>query len=337
MNPKVRSTLSIAALALGLFGLVLLALILAKVAPSAAIERVFKGALGSPGAISGSLREASPLLLAGLGVFIALRAGLFNIGVEGQFIIGALVSAIVPHQIKGPAGIAAAIGLGTLAGALWAWPAAWIRVHRGGHEVITTIMLNNIAVFFTSAMISGPFKAPKLDDPSTVPLTAAMRIPNLKLPGGIEIGASLIVGAVLSLIVGYWISRTVKGFEHKAVGANESSAKFAGINSSRVRVRAFCWSGALAGLAGAMHLLCFEGRFYQNFSPGYGFDALGVALLSGGATLGLLPAALFFGALNKGQTSLALLGVPRGLTGILLGSLIMVFAAVRYREARRNG
>jgi general nucleoside transport system permease protein len=298
--------------------------------------QLFKGAFGSPAAITGTLKEASPLLILGAAVFLALKAGLFNIGAEGQFVVGACVGAITMIAIGGVLGVLVGCLAGAIAGGLWALPAGWIRAYRNGHEVITTIMLNSIAVLLTKWLVSGPFVDAKQGGATTVNLTKNTRLSPLFKSGALEIPQSLLVGLIVIGFVGYWLYRTVNGYELRATGANPTAAKFAGVRTASVQLKAMCMSGTLAGLAGALQVTQFEGRFYDGFSPGYGFDALGVALLSGSSPTGLIVSALFFGALNKGGTSLSILSIDKGITTVILAIVIIIFAAIRYSKKSVN-
>lgn len=290
---------------------------------------LIKGSLGSVNLFSKTLREMTPLLIAGTAVFVALRAGLFNIGVEGQFTMGAMCCAAVAIWIPNAAGVLFGAIAGVTAGALWAFPAAWIKAYRNGHEVITTIMLNNIAGFLTTALVAGPLKDPARENTTTAEIP--VMLPSLlKKP---EITIALVTGVTLVTLLWFWLKRTVAGYELEAVGANPSAAEMAGIAVKRVTVKAMLTSGGIAGLAGALQVLVIEGRFYKDFSQGYGFDSLGVALLAGGNPLGLIPSAFSFGVIKKGATYIsAEHSVPKGITLITLGAMIIIFAAIRYRK-----
>ncbi len=321
-----------------LAGLVLLAvaliygaLLLAGAAPNDVLATLFRGTWGSPKAIEGALKECTPLLMAGLAVFLGLRAGLFNIGVEGQFSVGALACAVIALRIPGPIGM----GLGTLGGAimgaLWAWPAGWIKAHRGGHEVITTIMLNNVAVQLTTLLVAGRFKDPAQQGTTTSSLGPSSHLPSFGAEPRISLALVLCLGGLFGFWI--WLRRTVAGYELEAVGASPKAASLAGVDAKRVIMRAMVTSGAIGGVAGALQVLAYEGRFFAGFSSGYGFDALGVALLAGSHPLAILPSALLFGMLNKGSTTIQVMhGVPKGISYVVLGLLIVVFAAFRYRR-----
>lgn len=322
------------ALVIGAFIIVVLALQVSGVAPARAVGDFVQGSVGGPAAWRETLREMTPLLIAGLAVFVALRAGLFNIGADGQLVIGALAASVVALKVPGPIGVVLSCVAAMAAGAVWAWPAAWIKAYRGGHEVISTIMLNNIAGFLTGWIVTGPMRDTSQQSPTTKLLPKESMVPLLIDQPPFRLSLSLVIGIVVVLAFAYWSKKTVAGYELDATGANPTAANTAGIQVKAVMVRAMMASGAIAGLAGAFLVLAFERRFYANFSPGYGFDALGVALLSGGSTWGLFPSALLFALLSSGTSALQLSGVPKGLNGILLGLLIIVFASVRYRRSR---
>jgi ABC-type uncharacterized transport system permease subunit len=325
-------TWKLPALILGSVAVLVGALVLSGVNPVEAAKTLFHGSLGTSAAVSGTLRETTPLLIAGLAVFVALRAGLFNIGVEGQLTVGALACAVVALRMPGPVGIVFGLVAGSIAGALWAIPAGWIKAYRNGHEVITTIMLNSVAVFATSYLAAGPFKSKTEQEPTTDILGSSSHLPNLVSAGSFQVSLGLAFGLVAVLVAGFWFKRTVAGYEFQAVGANPTAARFAGVEPKKVIMKAMALSGGIAGFAGAIQVLAYEFRFYEGFSPGYGFDALGVALLAGRSALGIVPASLLFGILAKGGTSLQIDGVPKGITIVVLGLLILDAAAVRYRR-----
>lgn len=302
------------------------------VSPVEALQTLLKGSLGSPGAIAGTLRETTPLLIAGIAVFVALRAGLFNIGVEGQLLVGALAATGVALAVPGAIGLVLAVLAGMLGGALWAIPAGWIRAYRNGHEVITTIMLNNVALLLTGWFVAGPLRDSTQQSPTTH--SVGTMLPDLYRHSPLVVSLALIVGIALAVLLAWWLKRTVSGYELEAVGGNPTAAQWAGISAKKVMVRSMAASGAIGGLAGAMQVLAYEGRFYSGFSPGYGFDALGVALLAGSNPIGMLPGSLLFGMLAKGGTSLQIEGVPKGIATVVLGLLILIAAAIRYRKVK---
>lgn len=321
----------IAALVLGAFAILVGALVATGAAPSDVLRTVYQGTLASPRALSNTLRDTTPLLILGVGVFLALRAGLFNIGIEGQFLVGAAAAAAVTLSVPGPVGWLPTIGAALAAGALWALPAGLIKAYRGGHEVITTIMLNNVAVYLTGWLVAGPLKDPTQQSPTTARLDRADMIPSLA-PPPLTLSPALLVGVLLVVGLAIWMRRSVSGYELRLTGANPRAARVAGVQVPKVIVGAMLTSGAIGGLGGALQVLAYEGRFYQGFSPGYGFDALGVGLLALGSPWGLLPSAFLFGILSRGSASILILGVPRGLSTILFGLLVITLAAFVYRR-----
>lgn len=327
---------SIAIATLSLCGLTLLvvAILATGAQPMDAVQALLKGSLGSPKAISDTLREATPLLIAGIAVYLALRAGLFNIGVEGQFTVGACSTAVVALKFPGAVGLVLGCMAGMLAGAVWAYPAGWIRAYRGGHEVITTIMLNNVAALLTTALVAGPIKDPTQEGTTTANIADATKLSHLYSSGPWTINFGLVIGILGAMALGWWLRKTVSGYELRAVGANPTAAATAGIDAKRVMLGAMVASGAIGGLAGAIQVLAFQHRFYAGISSGYGFDALGVALLAGPAAIGLLPGAFLFGLLAKGSTQLQFMNIPKGITGVVLGVLIVIAAAIRYRKSK---
>ncbi len=310
--------------------LLLGALLLVHVSPAAAAAALFNGSLGNANALSGTLREMTPLLIAGLAVFVALQAGLFNIGVEGQLMVGACAAAWIGLNVHGPLGIVLALVCGSIAGALWAFPAGWIKAYRGGHEVITTIMLNEVARQLTHWLVTGPMKMPNQQSPTTASLSPDTRIGNVVSQP--QVSWAMILALAVLIGFAYWYRKTVAGYELRLTGANTRAAEFAGVQVKPMVFRAMTLSGALGGLAGACQVLAFEGRFYADFSAGYGFDALGVALLAGSSPVGLIPSSFLFGVLAKGSTFLQVEGVPKGVTGVVLGLIIIVYAVIRYRR-----
>ncbi len=324
----------ITALIAGALAILATGLLISGVSPMEATKTLFQGSLGSLGAFSGTLKETAPLLILGLGVYIALKAGLFNIGVEGQFLVGATLAATVGLRVQGPVGILLSILVACLGGMLWALPAGLIKAYRNGHEVITTIMMNYVAGRFTDFLVQGPLKAAGSQEASTADLATDTRIPALINSGAFELGWSICVGVIGVIMLWFWMRKTVAGYELQAVGANPTASKFAGISAKKIQVWAMSLSGGIAGIAGAFQVLAYEGRFYQGFSPGYGFDALGVALLAGNSAIGLIPASLLFGILAKGGVSLQANGVPKGITSVVLGAMILVAASIRFRSVK---
>lgn len=317
---------------------IVISLVIVKANIGEAISTIFQGSLGGTKQLSGTIKEMTPLLFLGAAVYLALKAGLFNIGAEGQYLVGACMGGYVMVAMPTPVGVVLACIVGMLSGALWALPAGLIKAFRNGHEVITTIMLNAVAANLTKALVAGPMKGKDQLTPSTSIIPASGQLTPLVKIGDLVIPQSFVVGILVVVAISYWLNRTVAGYELKAAGANPRAAEFAGVKTKAVTLKAMLMSGALAGLAGVLQVAQFEHRFYDGFATGYGFDALGVSLLAGANPFFLLLSSFFFGFLNKGGAALTLLGVDKGITMVVLAVVILMFAAVRYgRKQVNNG
>lgn len=298
----------------------------------AALRALWTGSLGSWYALtSGTLVRATPLLLTGLSVAIAFRAGVFNIGAEGQLLAGAAVAAAVGLTIgKALGGFAPWLELlaGAAAGALWSGVAALLRVRFRVLEVISTIMLNFIAAYFVGYLVRGPLQEHLRIYPQSESLVAAARLPRL-LPG-----TRLHVGFVLALAaaVGLWsfLRFTAAGFRVRVAGANPSAARVAGgINVERTSTIAFLTSGALAGLAGAIELTGVTFALYENISPGYGYTGIAVALLARLDPLAVVASGILFGALEAGAAAMQReAAVPSVVVSIVEAALILALVSV---------
>lgn len=261
------------------------------------------GAFGTRAAIIGTLVRATPYIFAGLAVALAFRCGLFNIGAEGQLLVGSLAAAWIgfsfntlPTIIHLPLTL-----LGGMAGG-FAWGAipGFLKARTGAHEVITTIMLNYIAAQSAGYLLGGPWKDPNpLNVVAQTPRIAdAARLPAL-VPG---LHWGVVLAVLMAFTVWYFLWRTTWGFEIRTVGANSAAAAYAGIAVSRNVVLALGLSGLLAGLAGAVQVSGVNYRSTIGFNVGYGFDSIAIALLGKNTVLGVVLSALLFAALRNGAT-----------------------------------
>lgn len=292
--------------------------------PVTALATLLRGAFGDPRAWGGSLAKATPILFTGLAIALAFRGGLFNIGVEGQLYAGALTAAVVGHRLAAPLPlhVPAALLAGLLAGALWALPAAFLKSRRGVHEVISTIMLNYVAVLLTDWLASGPLKDPNRMGPQTPAIALTARLPRLLPPT--ELNAGFLLAVAAALLLAYLLSRTPLGLEIRALGQNWQAAWRTGVPVERTLVLTFALSGALAGLAGAVEVLGVHYTFNARFSPGYGFDGIAVALLAANAPLAVIATGIFFGGLTNGAVAME---VDAGVSRYLV-TMIQAFAVV---------
>ncbi|MBM7842874.1 ABC transporter permease [Herpetosiphon giganteus] len=331
-----------------------------------AFTGLFSGAFGDwtkpstiPVAISNTLVESTPYILAGLAVAVTFKAGLFNVGAEGQLLMGALgsvaVAAFMP-QWFGVASLPAIIHLpaallaGVIAGGLWGIIPGYLRAKTGAHEVITTIMLNYIALQVMDYLINGVMKdksatlqrtpfihenaaLPRIISKATDPsLTGGQAYPRLFTTTSSTWDLRIHMGIVLAfLMVGFiwWLmNRTPKGFEIKTVGENPEAARYAGMSITGTVVGAMGLSGALAGLAGTSQVIGLEYNLKAVFSSGLGFDSLAIALLAKSNPIAIVPAALFWGALRTGAGAMQVnTGISINLIQIIQALVIMFIAA----------
>ena len=296
--------------------------------PTAA-EALWAGSWGSGRAISETLVQAIPLVITALAVALAFQAGLFNIGAEGQLVMGGLaagaVGALAP--LPGPLLIAACLLAGMLGGGLWAAIPAALKAYRGVHEVVTTIMMNYIAFNVSRFLVSPSGLLVSDSQPSAtekIPLDARLAI----IAPGTRLHAGLFIAIAVVAILAWVLYRTPAGFRLRLVGLNPAAARNVGISTMRTTMIAMIASGGLAGLAGAVQVLGLFGRYYDSFSPGYGFDAIAVALLGALAPLGIAAAALFFASLEAGAVQLqAVAGVSREMVSVISGLVVAFVAA----------
>mgnify|MGYP001007653168 CR=1 FL=1 len=322
----------IAALALG--ALIMLATGVSLPTIGRSFAALFIGSVGSLNAVSETLTSAAPLTLAGLGIALGFRAGLFNIGAEGQVIVGGLAAAIVGFSFSGlPAAIhlPLALAAGALVGALWAAIAGWLRASTGAHEVITTIMLNLIAVKLLDYMLRMPWvQREGRADPISKSVLPSAELPRLFdwIDPTLRVHAGIAVVLLAVLFVWWLLFRSTVGFEFRAAGLNPDAARYAGMRSGLIIVLVMALAGALAGLAGANQLLGVLGRASPNFSGGVGFDAIAVALLGRSHPVGVLLAGLLFGALQAGGRQMQVsAGVSLDLIAIIQALIIIFIAA----------
>lgn len=279
-----------------------------------------------------SATKATLLTLTGLSVAVAFRVGLFNIGAQGQLVVGALAAAVVGAQVELPAPLHVTLCLSAAAsaGALYALGPALLKRHRGVHEVISTIMLNWVALSLVENwLVTGPLRATASGEHSIA--GTAQILPSAELPRLAGEVSRLNLGIVLALVTALalwaWLGRFVGGFEWRAVGLNPDAARAAGINVGRSLVSAMLVAGALAGLAGAVLVLGTEQRYPATIGAPYGFDGIAMALIGNGHPLGVLASSLVFGALRAGGTRMQLFGVHKSFPELIQGLALLMVAA----------
>ena len=278
-----------------------LLMLLAGASPIAAYSALFRQALTTYFGFADTLTKTTPLLLASLGVLVALRAGQFNLGAEGQIYMGGLGSLLVglafsdlPMVIHLPLAL-----LGGFAfGAAWGAIAGYLKVARGLNEVLTTLLLNYIAQYLISYLVNGPLKAANAPSPFSELVAPSAYLPTIL--GKTQAHAGIFLGIALSTLLTLAFAITAWGYRVDAVGQNPVAARYAGIPVNRTILQVIALSGGLAGLAGSSEVLGLKRRLFENFSPGYGFDALAIALLSRGNPAVVILTSFFFGMLRSG-------------------------------------
>jgi simple sugar transport system permease protein len=312
-----------------------------------ALDALWRGAFGSRYAIfSATLVRAVPLTLTGLAVAVAFRAGVLNIGAEGQFLAGAAAAvatgALVAALKWGPlaqhwVALPGALIAGSILGAAWAGIAAWLRRRFGVLEVISTIMLNFVALDAVAYLVRGPLQEPLRIYPQTAALSPGMHLPML-IPGT-RLHLGFAFALVAAGVAWYVLRATAGGFRLRASGANPFAAASAGgIDVARATTRAFLASGALAGLAGAVEVTGVTYALYENISPGYGYTAIAVALLANLRPLGVIAAGILFGALEAGAAAMQRdAGVPSVVASVIEAAVILgVLLAQQTRAWKRR-
>ena len=291
--------------------------------PLLAYRVLFTTAFGSLDGIATTLAKATPLVLSGLAVAICLRAGLFNIGAQGQLISGALASAWAGYYFVGlPMFIHIPLALlfGAFFGALVALVAGVLKAYRGVHEVITTIMLNSIVIALADYLASTPFKEPDQPLTRTPKIEDSARIPDVF---GLPLG--FFIAVIVSYIFWWILKNTTTGFRIETIGRNKNAGWYAGISIKRVVILSMLLGGAVAGVAGAIETLSIVGRFEPAFNAGLGFDGITVALLARANPLGVIPAAILIGGMRaSGSTVQFEAGVAPEIVDLLL-ALILFF------------
>jgi len=304
--------------------------------PFAALSALLSGSLGSGAALTATLLKTGPLLLTGLAVALCFRCGVWNIGAEGQFYAGALACTWVATRTLPDASawvVLPALSLaGALGGAVWAGIAGALRAWRGVSEVISTILLNFVAIQLVSLSVHGPLQEATGAYPQSEALAAAARLPVWER---IHLGVPIAV--LLAVASAYLLFRTAAGFRMRAVGLSPLAARFAGIDPERQLLLTIVGAGALAGLAGAFEVAGVTGRLFENLSPGYGYTAIAVALLARLHPLAVVPSALFFGVLEAGGGAMQReAGVPAVATDVVKGVVILVSIGFAFVERGRE-
>ncbi len=308
--------------------------------PWEAFTGLVAGSAGTARGLAATVCKTSPFVLTGLSVALAMKAGLFNIGAAGQFLMGSVGAVWVGIQFEGlpvwfHLSLALAVGIGS--GSIWGAIPGWLKASTGAHEVITTIMLNYVAALFAgwtvfagstlSTTRPGPLWDPTAGPVSASPdVLASARIPWILGPP-LRIHWGIALALLAALLVWWLLERTRFGFELKTVGAKPLAARYAGMRSGWTTVLAMTWAGGLAGLAGAIETLGVNHKFAPEFGGEVGFEGITIALLGQGHPLGIVLAALLFAVLDAGASKMQFdSGVPSDIIQVIQ-TLILIFVA----------
>jgi simple sugar transport system permease protein len=268
-------------------------------------------------------------LLTGLAIAMGFRAGVFNIGAEGQLYMGSIMAAWAGWTFKGLPPIVhvpLAMGVGILVGGFWGFVPGWLKAKTGAHEVINTIMMNYIAFSLAQYLIAGPFQDEKEAFKTPFIQESAHLYRFFEPPLRLHLG--FVLAILVAVLIWYLLFKTTWGFEFRSVGLNPHASRYAGVNATLITVLAMTLSGAIAGMAGATEMLGVNFRQTQALSTGYGFDAIAVALLANNHPLGVLLTAMLFGFMRSGSRVMQLkTGIPIDIISILQAFIIFFIAA----------
>jgi simple sugar transport system permease protein len=319
------------------FGVGSIAMLLAHVSPLDGFGALFDGAFGTRSELAETLVQTTNLLFPALGVAIAFRAGLFNIGAEGQLILGGFAAGWLGAALPLPGYLAVPLVLlaGAAAGGAWGAIPGFLRARFGANEVIATLMLNVIATLLTTYLVTGPLQQAGSGSSETAPLPKAAQLPDLVADS--RLTWAFVIALVLAFVLRWVLTRTVFGYELRAAGEAPEAAKRAGIDLGRTALIAMTLSGAIAGLGGATIVAGVLHRFNTGLSPGYGFIAIAVALVGNLDPRWIVLAAFAFGVLQSGGIAMqAEAGVPRDVVSLITGLVIIALAGRRVIAGRRT-
>jgi len=334
--------------------LLLIAMVIGEM-PGKTLDGIYRFTLANTSRLATIFSMAIPLFLAGLAVAMAFQANVFNIGVEGQYFIGGLVGAVAGIYLRLPAYLhLPVVVLASMAGgALWAAIPALLKVRMGIHEVISTIMFNNIAAALVNFLVNGPLsgRGEKSLEPQTHKIQATALFGKLNswfnaigldVPGHVYLDYSLIVGILMGFLVWFLLYRMRQGFEIRAVGTSLEVSKYAGIRVKQVQLTAFLASGALAGLVGLQEIFAIRGVYTFEIAAGLGFDGIAIALIGGNSPLGVIFSSVLFAFLKQAGYGLQLYtAVPNAIIYVISGLMILFIVVInevttRYIRALRR-
>ncbi len=316
-----------------------LVIFLSGMDPLAAYLALIKGAFGNWIKTADTLDRSTVMILAGIAGTLAFRTNVINLGLEGQLYIGAFAAALVGFSITGlskAVHIPLCLMAGMLGGAFWTLPVIYMKLRWNITELVTTLMMNYIAIRFTEYLIAFPFKDPTARLAGSPVLEASARLP--KLIQGSTLNIGFIIAIATAIFIFWFLFKSKTGYEMRMVGLNKDFAAASGIPVNRSYTLAMMMSGAIVGLGGAIMITGFFGRFLGSFSSGYGWDGMMIALLAQNHPLGVIPASLFYGALANGALAMqSATGVPQTVVVMVKGTVVFfVTVTVFVRFIRRR-
>ncbi len=308
-------------------------MVISGISPFEGFDGLWKGSFGSTLGLGSALLRSTPVILTGLGVAVAYRAGVFNVGAEGQLFVGGLCGTVGALVAPDPAALSISLALvaGFVGGALWSGLPGYLKAYRGVNEIISTVLLNFVAIQMVAYAVNGPLEEPDAISPQSerLPHDIPTLIPNTSAHYG------FILAVALTVLVWWYTTRTHQGLRMRAVGGNPLAARYVGVNDRRSIVWAMLISGGLAGLGGAVEVLGLHHRLFPGFSPGFGFEGLIAAILANGDAITTTIFSILIGGLRSGGEEMQRnTGVPIAFVFIIQGFIFLVIAGTRTRRRR---
>lgn len=308
-------------------------LIIAGISPFEAYGRLFYSVFNRPSSVIWAIIYATPLIFTGLSVAFSFRMGVFNIGAEGQFVVGSLAACLVGIFVKAPPLIHGVLCLlaAVVAGGVWSLIVGFLKIKKGINEVLSYIMFNWLAFYLSNYVVNIPGVRRVTGGEATKDVADSARILMPKAIrsffGSNSLNWGFLIAIVIGVIIWFVMDRTTLGYQISAVGFNREAASYGGISSNKITMIATGISGGLAGLGGAVHLLGMSGRISQfSGQEGFGFEGISVALIAGSNPIGCIFSGLFYGIMKYGGSKLSFVGAPSEIVDIIMGTIILFIA-----------
>ncbi len=325
MNNKNRLIKILIPLVSVLFSFLVGALLIAGIGgnPAEAYGYLFRGAFGSKANIGETIVKSVPLIFTGLAATFAYKCGVFNLGAQGQFVMGAVASIWISTSLTGVSRmplLMISLTLGALAGGLWGAIPGILKITRGLNELIVSIMLNYVAILFMGYLFTGPLRE------GSVPQTTAVTYKLARIIEGTRVHTGIIIALIIAVAIYYFLFYTSSGFKLRAVGLNQTASRFNGFQVKKIMLISFVISGAIAGIGGSVELHGTQFRLLSGFGEGYGFDGVAIALIAQLNPIATVLIAYLFAILRTGATTMQVgSGMPTSVIDIIQ-ALVIVFA-----------